>query len=96
VVLVSPDVSHKPIKLFCADDLKRFDCQILSHIRSYISYSYGRCENKNDMYAQIFGRPDCSQVKEQTIPNEVYPYYRTLARTEYEKGCLPPNYTPDN
>src|SRR5262249_750041 len=86
VVLVSPEAPDKPIKVFCADELKRFDCQILFHIANYIRYSYGRCENKDDMYGQIFGRPDCSQVKAQTIPKEVYQNNRTLIRTEYEKG----------
>jgi hypothetical protein len=94
VVLVSPETLHTPIKVFCVDELKRFDCQILFHISNYIRYSYGRCENKDDMYGQIFGRPDCSQVKVEAIPNEVYAYYRTLRRTEYDKGCLPPNFTP--
>jgi len=94
VVLVSPEAPHNPVKVFCADELKRFDCQILFHIRNYIRYSYGRCENKDDMYGQIFGRPDCSQVKAEAIPKEANPYYRTLTRTEYEKGCLPQNFTP--
>jgi hypothetical protein len=94
VVLVSPEAPHNPIKVFCADELKRFDCQILFHIRNYIRYSYGRCENRDDMYGQIFGKPDCSQDKRQNIPKEVYQYFRTLDRTEYDKGCLPPNFTP--
>jgi hypothetical protein len=94
VVLVSPDAPHKPIKVFCADELKRFDCQILAHITNYIFYSYGRCEN-NDMYKQIFGRPACSQVLDQATRNEIRPFINTLLRTEYVKGCLPPNFTPD-
>jgi hypothetical protein len=94
VVLVSPGEPHDQIKVFCADELRRFDCQILSHIRTYISYSYGRCENNNDMFKQIFGRPDCSQVKDQANLTELRPFFLTLIRTEYEKGCLPPNFTP--
>jgi hypothetical protein len=95
VVLVSPDAPHKPIKVFCADDLKRFDCQILDHIKNYIFYSYGGCENKSDMYGKVFGRPACN--RDETIPiAEIRPFFRTLSRTEYEKGCLPPNFTPDN
>ena len=94
VVLVSPEAPHNTIKVFCADELKRFDCQILSHIGAYMLYSYGRCEN-NDMYGRIFGRPACSRVLDQSIRNEIRPFFNTLVRTEYEKGCLPPNFTPD-
>jgi hypothetical protein len=93
VVLVSPDAAHTTIKVFCADELKRFDCQILSHIREYIFYSHGRCEN-NEMYKPIFGRAACGQVVDQATRNEVRPFLNTLIRTEYEKGCLPPNFAP--
>src|SRR5262249_26297618 len=106
VVLVSPEAPHTPVKVFCADELKRFDCQILSHIRNYILYSYGECENKSDMYRQMFIRPAYSQFidKElrefnikayQATPEEAKEFLRTLVRTEYEKGCLPSNIIPD-
>ena len=95
VVLVTPEPPHTQIKVFCADELKRFDCQILSHISNYVLYSNGRCENNNEMYKQIFGRPVCSQANAQAIPDDVRQFLRTLIRTEYEKGCLPANVTPD-
>jgi|SRR5215469_5312521 len=105
VVLVSPEAPHNPIKVFCADELKRFDCQTLSQIVSYINYSYGGCGNNSDMFIQTFGRPACSQLNNkeiaafnlkvyQAMPVEVKPFFLTLRRTEYEKGCLPPNITP--
>ena len=107
VVLVSPETPHSQIKVFCADELKGFDCQILSHIRNYILYSYGGCKNNDDMFMQIFSRPTCSQLKDkeidafnrnlfQAIPKEDKLFFLTVRRTEYEKGCLPPNFTPSD
>jgi hypothetical protein len=105
VVLFTPETPHTQIKVFCADELKRFDCQILSYIRNYSLYSYGGCENNDDMFMQTFSRPACSQLKDkeieafnrkvyQDIPKEDKLFFFTLRRTEYEKGCLPPNFTP--
>jgi len=105
VVLVSPEPPHNPIKTFCADELKRFDCQILFQITNYIYYSYGECGNHGDMIKQSFSRPACNglNAKElsdfnrkafQTIPDEVKRFFFTLTRIEYDKGCLPPNFTP--
>jgi hypothetical protein len=103
-VLVSPETPHTTIKVFCADELKRLDCQILSQIRNYIFYSYGRCESNSDMFMQTFVRPACSQVKDideynkkvdRAIPDEVWSFIRTIRRTEADKGCLSNNLIVD-
>jgi hypothetical protein len=105
-VLVSPQTPHTTVKVFCADELKRLDCQILSHLRNYILYSYGSCENKNDMYRQNFSRPSCSELKDKeladfnkkindAIPAEVWSFVRTIIRTEADKGCLRNNLVVD-
>jgi hypothetical protein len=105
-VLVSPQTPHTTVKVFCVEELKRLDCQILSHLRNYILYSYGRCENEDDMYKQNFSRPSCSQLKDkeladfnikvnQAIPDEVWSFVRTIRRTEADKGCLRNNLVVD-
>jgi hypothetical protein len=105
VVLFTPESPHTQIKVFCANELEGFDCQILSHIRNYAFYSYGQCKNNDDMFKHIFSRPACNQLKDkeieafnsnvyQGIPREDKLFFLTLRRIEYEKGCLPPNFTP--
>jgi hypothetical protein len=97
-VLVTPETPHTTVQAFCADELRNFDCQILSHIRNYIIFSYGRCENNDDMYAQIFSRPACSALKGkelsdfnrkvyEAIPDEAWRFVRIIRRIEFEKGC---------
>jgi hypothetical protein len=109
VVLLTPEPPHTPLlpKPFCADDLKRFDCQILSQIEYYMLYSYGECENNSDMFMQSYSRPACNQLKDKeieafnskiyrAIPADDKRFFFTLRRTQYEKGCLPPNFAPSD
>jgi hypothetical protein len=105
-VLVAPEAPHTTVKVFCSDELKRLDCQILSHLRNYILYSYGRCENEDEMYKQNFSRAVCNQLKgkeledfnrkvNQAIPDEVWSFVRTIRRTEADKACLNNNLVVD-
>jgi len=93
---VSPEPPHTTVQTFCVDKLREFDCQILSHIRNYIFYSYGVCANQSDMYMQTFTNPACSQVKDlieyntkmyDAIPNKVWTFVGTIRKLEIEKGC---------
>ncbi len=103
-VLVSPDPPHQKIAVYCLTELKAMDCQILSHIRNYIFYSYGICENTSDMFSQILARPSCSHLSDlsahnnsvyDAIPDEVWSFFRTIRKIQSDKKCLSNNLTTD-
>jgi hypothetical protein len=103
-VLVTPEAPHRLLKAFCSSELKTLDCQILSHVRNYIFYSYGRCMNPNGMFDQTLSRASCASIAnlpeynskiDHALSDEVWQFIRGIRKIEAEKGCLADTLIPD-